>query len=292
MFKNNVLFRRFTVFSLIAFAITGVILGFLISNHIRIDMQKAFMDITQSIDFHIIELNKIIFLVMFFGLLILYLLLMKIIYDASKTLMFQNKKLLEQKEALELSYQKLNYSYKCTILTLSSAVDARDPYTAGHSKRVTESSLKIGVNMGFDEDQLNKLELAALFHDIGKLGIPDTILLKPGKLTNEEFEYIKKHPAIGVKILYNIDYLNDIQPMILHHHEKYTGNGYPEGISGPDIPIESRIIAVADSYDAMTTDRPYRKALSHADAMKEIIKCKGAQFDPNVTDAFVSLFEF
>lgn len=291
MFSNRTLFIRFTIYSLISFVITGIVLGFLISYHIRTDMIVDLLDMERTIDNHIKELNNIIFMVMFLGLLILYLLLMKIIYNASKTLIAQNKTLQKQKEDLQVAYNKLNCSYKSTISTLSSAVDARDPYTAGHSERVTELSLRVGYKLGCCEESLNRLELASLFHDVGKLGIPDTILLKPGKLTDKEFNCIKRHPEIGVKILKNIDYLHEILPIILHHHENFASNGYPDGISGDNIPLESRIIAVTDSYDAMTSDRPYRKAISHEQALLEIIECKGKQFDPNVVQAFITLFE-
>lgn len=238
---------------------------------------------------HILMLNRTIILVMFFGLFILYLLLIKIIYNASNTLVLQNESLLIKQRELEESYLKLNSTYKNTVVTLSNAVDARDPYTAGHSARVTKISLEIGRNLGLSKQQLETLELAALFHDIGKLGVPDNVLLKPGKLTDSEFEKIKEHPTIGVNILKNIDFLSATLQVILHHHEKFAGGGYPKGIKGSDIPLESRIIAVADTYDAMTSDRPYRKGLSHNESIAEIQKYKGLQFDADVVDAFLKI---
>lgn len=240
-----------------------------------------------KIQHHIKALNRTVAIIMSLGLLILYLLLLKIIYNSSKTLVSQNHSLLGQKIKLEESYQKLNSTYKSTVKTLANAIDVRDPYTAGHSERVAKISLEIGKMLGLGSSQIELLELAALFHDVGKLGIPDEILKKPGKLTDHEFEKIKAHPQTGVNILENIDFLKQALPIILHHHEKFSGGGYPSGIKGEEIPIESRIIAVADTYDAMTSDRPYRKGLPHDDAICEIVRMKGTQFDAKIVDAFL-----
>lgn len=281
------LLKHFTIFSFIAFIITGTVLGFFISDHIKgvLEVYIPYDEIKQ----HMAVLNRTIAIVMFIGLLILYLFLLKIIYNASRTLVLQNKSLLDQKMELEISYQKLNSSYKNTIMTLSNAVDARDTYTAGHSERVAEISLEIGKELGLSESQLENLELAALFHDIGKLGIPDKILHKPGKLTDDEYEIIKAHSQIGINILKNIDFLKEVLPIILYHHEKYSGDGYPAGLKWNEIPLESRIIAVADTYDAMTSDRPYRRGLAHSDAASEIMTLKGIQFDPDIADAFYKI---
>lgn len=241
---------------------------------------------------HLMMLNRNIILTMFLGLLILYLFLLKIIFNASNTLIIQNKSLQEQKTALEESFVKLNNTYKNTVITLSKAVDARDPHTAGHSERVTKIALKIGSNLGLPIERLEILELGAMFHDIGKLGVPDNILLKPGRLSEDEFKKIKEHPSIGVNILKGIGFLKDVLPIILHHHEKVAGDGYPAGIKGNEIPFESRIIAVVDTYDAITSDRPYRKGLSHNYALDEIKKNKGIQFDLDVVDAFLSIASF
>lgn len=190
---------------------------------------------------------------------------------------------------IEESYTRLNTSYKSTVVALSRAVDARDKYTAGHSERVANISMQIGTAMGLSEKQLETLEIAALFHDIGKLGIPDHILLKPGKLTDEEFRYITERPQIGVNILASIDFLKDALSIILHHHERFDGKGYPSNSEGQQIPVESRIIAVADTYDAITSDRPYRKGLSHDAALNEILRHKSTQFDSQVVDAFIAI---
>lgn len=238
---------------------------------------------------HIDILNRTIMIVMSLGLFVLYLFLLKMINNASKTLIVQNESLIKQTKELEESYMKLNSSYKNTIITLSNAVDARDPYTAGHSGRVAAIALEIGRELNLNKEQLERLELSALFHDIGKIGIRDEILNKPGKLTESEFEKVKEHPQIGINILKNIDFLKSSLQIILHHHEKFSGGGYPEGIKECNIPLESRIITIADSFDAMTSDRTYRKGLDHMSAVKEILKFRGIQFDPEIVDAFLKI---
>lgn len=245
----------------------------------------------EEIRMHIGQLNRIILLIVFSGLLVLFYLLMRIIKSASSTLIKQNQELTAKADELQESYNKLNKSYRNTIIALSNAVDARDKYTAGHSERVTGFSLQIAHKLGLEDEKLQLLETAALFHDIGKVGINDDILNKTGKLSEEEFEIIKQHPQIGVNILCSIDFLNEVLPIILHHHERFAGGGYPRGISGEEIPLESRIIAVADTYDAMTSDRPYRKGLPHDIAVSEIVKFKGVQFDETVVDAFISIID-
>jgi len=242
-----------------------------------------------EIEMHMKQVIRIISIIVFLGLLILYLLLLKIIYNFSIKMLKQNEALLSNSNDIKEAYFKLNLSYKSTVLALSKAIDARDTYTAGHSERVTQISLKIGQTLGLSPDQLYTLEIAALFHDVGKIGIPDQVLNKPGKLTDTEFNKIKEHPSIGVDILKTIEFLDKAFPIILHHHEKYNGSGYPSGISDETIPFESRIICVADSYDAMTSDRPYRKGLPHSVAVDELIKYKGIQFDPKIVDAFLKI---
>ena len=223
------------------------------------------------------------------GLLLLFLLLIGILYRTSKALIKQNEELVLQKSEIEKAYAKLDDSYRSTMLTLSNAVDVRDPYTAGHSDRVTKISLLIANKLNMAADMIKTLECAALFHDIGKLGIPEAILLKNGKLTIEEYELIKKHPGIGASILKNVDFLKDALPIIRHHHERFSGDGYPDRIAKEEIPFGSRIIAIADTYDAMTSDRPYRKGLGHDAAVQEILKNKGTQFDDRVVDVFMKI---
>lgn len=174
--------------------------------------------------------------------------------------------------------------------TMAATLDARDPYTAGHSLRVADYAMKIGQMAGLPFQQLVQLRKAALLHDIGKIGIPDVVLLKEEKLTPAEFEQIKKHPVIGADILAQVQPFEAMQPLlpgVRYHHERYDGHGYPERLAGEDIPIFGRIIAVADAYDAMTSDRPYRKGMTHEKALAILEDGKGTQWDPYLTQLFV-----
>jgi putative nucleotidyltransferase with HDIG domain len=183
-------------------------------------------------------------------------------------------------------YKELHDLFIEVIRSLADALDARDPYTKGHSVRVSEYSVEMGKEMGLSEEKLELLEYMAILHDIGKIGIRDEILNKPGRLNDEEFCVMKSHPDVGAKILQSVNKLKSIVPGVKHHHEKFDGSGYTEGLKGKDIPLEARIVSVADTYDAMTTDRPYRKGLSHETAMKEINKTSGKQFDPDIVEIF------
>lgn len=190
-------------------------------------------------------------------------------------------------EKLELANEQLKEAYYGTIESLRLAVDAKDSYTKHHSDRVSYYSVLIGKQLGLNEEELEILKQGALFHDVGKIGIPDSILQKPGKLTNEEYDDIKNHPSIGSKILAPAKIFNDLVPMVLHHHERYDGRGYPVGLSGEDIPLMARIVCVADSFDAMTSDRSYRPRFDVITALGELENCKGSQFDPICVDAFL-----
>ncbi|NYE58682.1 HD-GYP domain-containing protein [Carboxydothermus ferrireducens] len=169
------------------------------------------------------------------------------------------------------------------------AIEAKDSYTAGHSQRVTAIAEKIGKKLGFSQERLEKLRKAALLHDIGKIGISEKILNKPGKLLPEEYREIQNHPGIGVEIIKPIEQMQDIIEIIYHHHEWYDGTGYPARLKGEEIPLEARVLAVADAFEAMTSDRSYRKALTKEEAIAEIIKQKGKQFDPQVVEAFLEV---
>lgn len=289
MTSYNNLVKKFAIYSFIAFTVTGIILVYFITVHIKKDF-VIFMPVSE-IEQHLININSKIILVVFLGLLILYLLFIRIINSVSKKLIEQNQKLISQKNKIEEAYNKLQITYKDTVSTLSKTVDARDPYTAGHSERVAMISSKIAKKLGFEKKELENIEIAAQFHDIGKIGVPDSILLKNGKLTDIEFNFIKEHPIIGKNILSNIEFLKETLQIILHHHENYDGSGYPYGICGTEIPIGSRIISIADTYDAMTSDRPYRKALTHDAAVNEIIRCKGTQFDPKIIDEAIHIIQ-
>ena len=176
-----------------------------------------------------------------------------------------------------------------TIKSIASALDAKDPYTHGHSLRVTLYSIILARKIGVPEDQLEAIETAGLLHDIGKIAIPHAILCKPGKLTDDEFVIMKSHPVNSEKLISSIKRLNEVSPGVKHHHERWDGRGYPDNLAGEDIPFSARVIAIADTYDAMTSTRSYRKALDHDIAIAEIEKCAGAQFDPELAKKFVEI---
>ncbi|MFC2158094.1 HD domain-containing phosphohydrolase [Acidobacteriota bacterium] len=175
------------------------------------------------------------------------------------------------------------------IKSLVSALEAKDEYTRAHSTRVTEHTLKIAKKMGLNERELQDLEMAAILHDVGKIAIPEKILNKKSSLNDEEFAIIKQHSVVGETILKPVMELNHIAKVIRHHHERYDGNGYPDGLKSLEIPIGSRIMMVADTYDAITSQRPYRKAEAHNYAVKEIVRCSGSQFDPEIVDHFIEV---
>lgn len=193
-----------------------------------------------------------------------------------------NDKLSESNDKLEKAYLEM-------VETLRFAVEAKDTYTRGHSDRVSEYSLLIGEKLNLPPEQMKTLKIGALFHDIGKIGIPDAILLKTDKLTDDEYSEIKNHPAIGAHILSNASIFADIIPIVKHHHERYDGKGYPARLAGEDIPYLARIVAVADTFDAMTSRRSYRQALDFDYTTNEIERCKGTQFDPAIADVFLEI---
>lgn len=177
------------------------------------------------------------------------------------------------------------------VRALTSAIDAKDPYTCGHSDRVARFSVRLGLELGLDDETLHRVYMAGLLHDIGKIGIDDAVLRKPGRLTDAEYEHIKLHPELGHRILGDLKQLADILPIVLHHHEQWDGKGYPAGLSGENIPILARVAAVADAYDAMTSDRPYRKGMPHEKVEAIFRDGAGAQWDAQVIDAFFSCRE-
>lgn len=188
-------------------------------------------------------------------------------------------------------YKQLKQAYLNTIDTLADTIEKRDPYTGGHTRRVMNYSLAIAETLDFSKKKKDRLQLGALLHDIGKIGVRDNILLNKQGLTNAEYKKMQKHPEYGKEILKNIDYLNDITSAISEHHERFDGNGYPNHLDGENIDLYARIIAVADTFDAMITDRPYRKGLTKEKAIKEIKKNAGTQFDPEIVQAFLTTFK-
>ncbi len=183
-------------------------------------------------------------------------------------------------------YEELKEAFYGTAEALADTIEKRDPYTGGHTKRVMDYSVATGRRMGLGKKEIERLRLAAILHDIGKIGVRDDVLLKQDRLDKEELEKMNMHSAYGAEILSHIRQLGDIIPGVRGHHEKIDGTGYPDGLRGDGIPLSARIIAVADTFDAMTTDRPYRKGLSVETALGELKKHSGTQFDGGVVEAF------
>ena len=190
---------------------------------------------------------------------------------------------------LSETYEKLEQAYLDSIQTVRYTVEAKDSYTRGHSDRVSEYSCLIGKKLGLPEEDIKRLHIGGLFHDVGKIGVPDNILQKNGKLTDDEYSEIKNHPTIGAHILSTASIFQDIIPIVKHHHEKYDGNGYPSRLKGEDIPYLARIAAIADSFDAMTSKRVYRDSLPVETVISEFERCRGTQFDPKLTDVFLDI---
>jgi len=188
-------------------------------------------------------------------------------------------------------YEKIHTTFLEVSEALAESIEKRDPYTGGHTKRVLAYSMAIAKYMKLNEEEMEKLKIAAILHDIGKIGVEDKILRKKENLTEEEYQEMKKHPMVGVEILGHISQLKDIIPGMRYHHERTDGKGYPNGLKGNNIPLIARIISVADTYDAMTTTRPYHNALSNSKAVAELKRCAGTQFDKSVVYAFIKAFE-
>jgi response regulator RpfG family c-di-GMP phosphodiesterase len=212
-------------------------------------------------------------------------------YDEDKVILM----FLAERTALNIEnialYNNLTQSLMASLTSLVSAIEAKDPYTQQHSSRVTEYSKKIADKLGCGYDDIHRLESTGPLHDIGKIGIHDSILNKPGILTNEEFKEIKNHPLIGVNIVTPLGFDSFEQAIIRNHHERWDGKGYPDGLSGEDIPMLSRILSVADAFDAMNSNRAYRKSLPFSVSIKELERNSGTQFDPRVVEAAISVFK-
>jgi putative nucleotidyltransferase with HDIG domain len=189
-------------------------------------------------------------------------------------------------QELNAALHEVEESYKITLEALVTALDAREHETNAHSQRVRDYALSLARQLGLKHDHLVQIGRGALLHDLGKIGVRDSILLKPGKLNEEEWVEMRKHPQIGYNILQSIEFLAPAAEIVLCHQERWDGRGYPNGLAGLDIPLGARIFAIVDTMDAMTSDRPYRKALSFDAALKEISSCSGSQFDPHVAEVF------
>ncbi|MDX6511603.1 MAG: hypothetical protein QOE36_1107 [Gaiellaceae bacterium] len=234
--------------------------------------------------------QHLIWLVIGAVFLALYAALALLVRGTSNFLRSQTETLRQRSKALMESYRQLEESSLEAIEALNATVEAKDPYTAGHSIRVQAISLAIGRQLGLDPARLGVLRHAALFHDLGKLAVRDAVLLKPGRLTAEEYEQIKRHSADGAEIVARLGRLREAVPLIRHHHERWDGTGYPDALVGEETPLEAAVIGLADAWDAMTTDRPYQAALSLDAATDQVRGGRGTQFAPAVVDAFFVAF--
>lgn len=195
----------------------------------------------------------------------------------------------EMASAVQSSQEQLKQEHLSTIQALAAAVDAKDRYTQGHSQRVAHYAVELAERLGFTETRRERLFIAGTLHDIGKIGVPDAVLHKPGPLSPEERLQMEQHPVLGEQILKEVPQLADTLPGVRHHHERWDGKGYPDGLVGEAIPLEARVLALADTFDAMTSDRPYRRGMSYERALEEIERCAGAQFDPALAPVFVEM---
>ena len=173
---------------------------------------------------------------------------------------------------------------------LTGAIEARDPYTRGHSTRVTELAEAVACALGWSEERIASLRVGGPLHDVGKLAVSHQVLHKQGELDDHELAEIREHPRTGARLLLRVAALRAAIPYVLYHHERWDGTGYPSGKAGEEIPLEARVLAVADAFDAMTSDRPYRRALTHEQALAEVERCAGSQFDPRIAQIFLELF--
>jgi len=217
----------------------------------------------------------------------LFVALALLVRGASRRLQAQARDLRRSSGELQQSYRLLEQSALETIETLNATVEAKDPYTAGHSQRVRDLSLLVGREIGLSEERLEMLATSALFHDVGKIGVPDAILAKPAKLSPDEFEIVKQHAARGAEIVAKMSRFEQGVAAIRHHHERWDGRGYPDGLAGTAIPLEASIIGLADAWDAMTTARPYSRPLPPAAALEQVREGRSTQFRPDVVDALL-----
>jgi putative nucleotidyltransferase with HDIG domain len=218
--------------------------------------------------------------------LALWALLVLLVRGASRRLQSQAEKLRRRSRQVIDAYARLEESALEAVESLNATVEAKDPYTAGHSLRVQRVALAIGEELGLAPKQLDALRFGALFHDIGKIAVPDGILTKPAQLDFWEFAQIKLHSAEGARIVSKFGRLREAVPIVRHHHERWNGGGYPDGLEGDAIPLEAAVVGLADAWDAMTTERPYAQSLALDDAFAELRRGRGTQFAPAVVDAF------
>jgi HD-GYP domain-containing protein (c-di-GMP phosphodiesterase class II) len=225
------------------------------------------------------------------SMLVMYYVLTYLERTARLSQIKKNWELAGEKVHLMENIGRLEEGYLSTIQSMAAAIDANANYSSGHSARVAGFAMKIGRAMGLCQDELDSLDRAAHLHDIGSIYIPEHVWRKEGPLTAEEQSLVRQHPVLGAEIIDSVNSLKQETQAILHHHERYDGTGYPYGLKGLAIPLESRILAVADAFDAMTSERPYRNVLNMRDALEELYSNAGSQFDPRVVEAFLMVLD-
>lgn len=228
--------------------------------------------------------------VVFLGAVVTYTFLRLLVARAEREVIASRDRVRHVNERLGSSLNEMERNFIGTLQALNAAVDAKDRYTARHSLHVADYACALGSRMGMD-GEITSLERAGLLHDIGKIGVPETVLQKSTTLTAEEYRAVQEHSRIGATMIETVPFLRDIVPAVLSHHEWWDGSGYPEGLSGEAIPLFGRVLSVVDAFDAMTTTRPYRDAVSIPEARDELMRAKGTQFDPGAVDAFVALID-
>jgi putative nucleotidyltransferase with HDIG domain len=244
----------------------------------------------QQTEAFIASRKRLIWLAILAVFVMLYGALALLVRNASSTLQRQSTTLQARSRELMASYQRLEESSLEAIESLNATVDAKDPYTAGHSARVQRIALAVAEEFGVPAHRLDAVRFGGLFHDIGKIAVPDSILTKPAALDDDEFAVVQRHPADGAEIVSHFSRLHEAVPLIRHHHERWDGTGYPDRLAGEQIPLEACVVGLADAWDAMTTDRPYRASMSVEEAAAEVHRCRGTQFAPHVVDAFFAAF--
>jgi putative nucleotidyltransferase with HDIG domain len=241
---------------------------------------------SSDLEASIVDRKRVIWMATATVFAVLWALLVLLARSASRTLRRQTKALRERSLALGESYRRLEESSLEAIATLNAAVEAKDPYTAGHSARVQRIALAVASELGFTPIELDAVRYGGLFHDIGKIAIPDVLLTKPHRLTRTEYELMKTHSAEGARIVGKFGRLRECVSIIRHHHERFDGDGYPDGLGGEEIPLAAAVVGLADAWDAMTIERPYQRALSIEEAIEEVRNGRGTQFAPVAVDAF------
>ncbi|MDI6900473.1 MAG: HD-GYP domain-containing protein [Anaerosomatales bacterium] len=236
----------------------------------------------------ILRANLVIWGIVIFGALLLYVTQLQIVRKAEHRLRHTEAEAALINERLERSLRDIEEHSVGTLQALVTAVDAKDSYTARHSLGVTEYALAIGRRMKLDANEMRQLEVGGLLHDIGKIGVSEAILLKPGRLDPDERHVIEEHSEMGARIIESIPFVRDLVPAVRHHHERWDGTGYPDGLLGERIPLLARVLAVADAFDAMMSDRPYRSGMRLSEARAELMRFRGIQFDPACVDALLA----